>query len=592
MAVITAADNTDQYLEGTDSGDRITGRAGHDELYGFGGADQLFGGSGNDYLSGGSGSDQFYFELGHDHDKIASELASRDDRIIYGEGFSLDQLKLTNVYGALKLTFQGNAHDSILIGNYFLGNPPSSVYGVSRLEFADGRSLDLRPVLFEQTVYSYADAFGDFLEGYTGRDGMVGRAGDDWLSGLAGDDFIKGGAGSDTLFGDEGNDVLDGEVGQDELFGGAGNDVYMFRVGSGHDVIINDDASGIDRIRCDQSIAPDQLVFVRYYDRLEIHINNQPNDTMTIQGFFNSDSAEVDLIEFANGSKLVISGDVLPQPLYQYADAEGSLLEGHAGVDKMIGRTGADVFFAQDGDDVINGASGNDEIYGGAGNDQLIGGMGNDYLAGGVGNDQYYVNSKFDQIVEYAGEGVDEVFSSVTYTLSDEVEHLTLTGSALSATGNLLGNKLTGNQQDNVFDGKRGNDVLVGGLGNDTYRFARGYGKDTVVESDTSANQADQVVFLSNIKADQLWFKQVQQDLEVTVIGSTDRVVIKNWYAGSHTHVEQFVASDGRVLADTAVHNLVNAMAGLTMPAQGYTELSTVQHAQLDHVIQANWLTA
>src|SRR5262249_9056199 len=59
---------------------------------------------------------------------------------------------------------------------------------------------------------------------------------------------------------------------------------------------------------------------------------------------------------------------------------------------------------------------------------------------------------------------------SVSYGLADNVENLTLAGSAnINATGNGLANTLTGNAGNNILDGGAGADKLIGGLGDDTY---------------------------------------------------------------------------------------------------------------------------
>jgi serralysin len=71
------------------------------------------------------------------------------------------------------------------------------------------------------------------------------------------------------------------------------------------------------------------------------------------------------------------------------------------------------------------------------------------------------------------------VQSAITWTLANEVEHLTLTGTAaINGTGNAMDNVLTGNSAINTLTGGAGNDwldgmtgadKLLGGLGNDTY---------------------------------------------------------------------------------------------------------------------------
>ena len=78
--------------------------------------------------------------------------------------------------------------------------------------------------------------------------------------------------------------------------------------------------------------------------------------------------------------------------------------------------------------------------------------------------------------MENTGEGTDLAFASASYTLADlsEVENLTLTGTAVSGTGNSFDNTITGNAGTNTLDGgSAGNDLLIGLAGNDTYIIDR-----------------------------------------------------------------------------------------------------------------------
>lgn len=154
----------------------------------------------------------------------------------------------------------------------------------------------------------------------------------------------------------------------------------------------------------------------------------------------------------------------------------------------------------------------------------------------------------------------------------------------------LAGNeRLSGGEGDDLLDGGAGDDRLTGGGGADTYRFGRGSGQDEIVEFLGKPGEADRVLFDAGIRPDQLWLSQADNDLEVSVIGSTDSVLLRNWYAGDIYRVEQFVTADGSVLLDTQVQQLVDAMAAFSPPPAGELALNADQHLALDPVFASSW---
>ena len=143
-----------------------------------------------------------------------------------------------------------------------------------------------------------------------------------------------------------------------------------------------------------------------------------------------------------------------------YGTAYGNTLRGSAYADSIYGR------------------GGNDVLYGNGGNDTLDGGTGADKLYGGIGNDTYIVDTQFDDVLEFAGQGIDTVLTSTHHSLAMNVENLATTNALGTAwmdlSGNGLNNIITGNNGANGIFGGAGADTLLGGGGNDSLRGGTG----------------------------------------------------------------------------------------------------------------------
>ncbi|EJU14713.1 glycoside hydrolase family protein [Sphingomonas sp. LH128] len=144
-------------------------------------------------------------------------------------------------------------------------------------------------------------------------------------------------------------------------------------------------------------------------------------------------------------------------------------------------------------DNRLIGNSAANLLKGMAGNDYLDGAGGADVLQGGTGDDIYRVDNAAVKIVEFANEGSDLVLSSVTYTLSANLENLRLDGTAnINGSGNADANRMIGNSGNNVLTGFGGNDYLDGGAGNDTLIGGKG---DDIYVVDAAG---DRVIELAN----------------------------------------------------------------------------------------------
>jgi len=312
------------------------------------------------------------------------------------------------------------------------------------------------------------DATHNWLDGGVGADTMIGGDGDDWYTvddeadviveqeGEGAEDtvlayvsyilpanievlFLQGSADINAT-GNSGNNYISGNSGNNILDGGAGNDTISGSQG-GSDQIIG--GEGIDWVT---------------------YITGPVNVNLTT-GVGSGGDATGDTYSGIENVRGTTSADTI------VGNADNNCLDGGT----------SDITNGVVGDnDHLDGKGGSDTLIGGLGNDTLIGGTGSDSLVGGAGNDTYYVDSRYDKVVETAGGGMDLVYTSVSYTLSAYVEKLTATGSSsISLTGNGLANTLTGNAGRNTLKGGAGNDTLNGSKGNDT--LYGGTGKDIFV---------------------------------------------------------------------------------------------------------------
>ena len=309
-------------------------------------------------------------------------------------------------------------------------------------------------VVVNLATHTATDGFGDTdtlinIEEVTGTqyaDIIKGSAAVETLNGEDGNDKLYGYGGADTLNGGNGNDLLAGGGGADVMTGGAGNDTYW--VDTANDKIIELAGGGKDLVKSSVSFS------------LKAHSQYVENLTLTGNAAINGTG---------NALANIINGNNAANKLYGLYGADK--LYGLGGNDILSGGVGNDTLFGNVGNDKLYGNTGNDTLYGGLGNDLLDGGLGADTMVGNQGNDTYVVNHIGDSVKELAGQGVDLVRSTISFSLAAKganVENLTLLGtSAINGTGNALANVINGNAASNTLHGLVGNDHLNGNGGDD-----------------------------------------------------------------------------------------------------------------------------
>jgi Ca2+-binding RTX toxin-like protein len=181
-------------------------------------------------------------------------------------------------------------------------------------------------------------------------------------------------------------------------------------------------------------------------------------------------------------------------------------------------------------------------------------------------------------------------------TIVGDLRSQTLIGTAWNDT--LLGaagdDVLIGGAGADLLVGGTGNDRLQGGAGGDVYAFSRRDGSDTIVENDASPQAVDILQFHGDINPAQLWFSTVNggRDLKVLVVGTTDSVVVQDWFTAPAHQVEEIRSGTGEVLLATQVNDLVSAMAGFAAPPAGQLSLSQSLARQLQPALAAAWKAA
>ena len=621
------ADN--DVLLGGAGDDRLWGELGDDTLIGGAGTDSLIGGAGTDtyYLNYGIGYDFLIddYNEGNNDTLIFGANITLQNLFIWrdqGQGrvyISIkDTLDLVVDITAFSLSETGE-----IVASRF-------GQGIDFYKFADGTILNATTILnYSINLETYYNQFTGVYLGTSGNDfgggGQVvyGLAGNDTLEGALLDSYIDGGIGDDVLISGGGNNTY-------VFVMGHGSD-RIVNSGNGTILLQNIDPNSVQLSKLGNNLIittglNDRITVVDYAASQNNQIGriNLGNGTSwdsayintTVFGATNGNDLKNgtdgnDTIYGLNGND-TLNGGLGNDQLFGNdgndslnGDTGNDTLDGGLGIDTMVGGTGDDIFIIDSIGEVVTeatsagtdtvvssidyilganlenltltgadyisatGNTGNNIITGNTAGNIINGGTGNDTMFGGLGDDTFFVNAIGDVVTEYANEGFDYVESTVTYTLNNNLEYLTLAGtSAINGTGNTLANYVIGNDAANLiagFDGDDflegilGSDTLVGGAGSDVYYFVTGYGNDQIDNTATDNSTAIDVLHLLDILPANVVLTRTAYDLLIK-ISVTDSITVKNYFAVGDSRIDQIIFGDSTVWnqADIESHIVIN----------------------------------
>jgi YD repeat-containing protein len=338
-------------------------------------------------------------------------------------------------------------------------------------------------------------AFGNWILDGTKGATIAAGTGADTISAWGNGDTISAGTGGDLIYAVGDYDVVRAGSNNDTLValghgttlqGGSGN--TLFRVNDESQSVQVAAGSGVDSIESSVSFdLPNHVDVITF------------TGTADIQSEGNRDSANLMTANDGN--------DTL------YAGTGHDTLVSGKGVDVLVGGSGTDTFVINNSADIIDlsessgfqdqalssvsydltapldtliltgsgnlvatddygyatiiGNAGNDTLKGGNGFDRIIAGTGVDTIIAGSGHNTLVVNNVADVVIGTSASRNCTIQSSVSFTLSQFLDKLTLTGS-----DNLVGRG--NNDATNLLIANGGNDTLIAGSGSDTLQGGAG----------------------------------------------------------------------------------------------------------------------
>jgi Ca2+-binding RTX toxin-like protein len=406
-----------------------------------------------------------------------------------------------------------------------------------------------------------------------------------------------------TIPGGIGNDTLVSQVTDDLLVGGAGNDVYRFTSGTGFDTI-DDTASGFgigqggaDEIAFDGSVTAGAVRLARsslFSNDLLISVVNANGARI----------ASITVDDHFLGGNGVIEGLRIGGVLQDIS--AGLTVQGIVNQSSLAGSAFADTLVA---------GSWNETFYGGAGNDiyRFSAGFGFDTISDGLsvagfgGTEEILFDASISAAsVRLARAGlfsddllirvVDANGATVSSVTVDNhfdggnaaIEGLRVGGVLRNLTGGLAvqgeanQSTLAATQFADVLNAGSWNETLYGGAGDDVYRFAPGFGSDTIVDvfsSGGGGGGVDRIEFSSAIAAGNVRLSRsglFGDDLVINVVDANgarvSSVTIDSQFDGGNAVIESLRIGAASPIALTGGLAVQGVLGQTSVSATGFAD--------------------
>ena len=449
-----------------------------------------------------------------------------------------------------------------------------------------------------------------------GDDVITTNGGDDYIDGGNGNDIISSGSGDDILIGGKGNDTLNGGSGNDTYIfeRGFGNDTIInYNPDLYTDTVefkgINKDELTFKQIDSNLVISfkdatiKDSLTIKDFY---KLDYKQRAVNAISLIKFNNEILNLKDINDLAlksisnNGDKIsVVTND-------------DYVVNGGNGNDTIITNSGNDIINGGRGNDILNGGSGNDTYVFGKefGKDTIINynpnldstdtikfidGITLNDLSFSQDGDNLYITMDDENSVTvkgfFNGQAIKKIEFSDGKTLNlKDILSLSLKGATdnndtlkVITNDNFIVNtkggddKITLNGGNDYIDagsgtdtvnagsgndiiiGGNGNDSLNGGSGSDTYKFARGFGKDLIINT-INQGEIETIEFIDDIKPSELKFSKKNLDLVISFKDDTitDSITIKDFYKPPYNSgINRVKFSDSTILNLKDINDLV-----------------------------------